>query len=113
MLTIPADLYPTSSGLGKWIELMHDAVAHLIPTEPQPANNETSDATETTQGYMKMRRLPVYNEKGGGLEDNNLGETLSFHISSTSGLVIVPLVLPPAIDSAPVEPSSSKVDLEF
>ncbi|PHH55619.1 Elongator complex protein 4 [Ceratocystis fimbriata CBS 114723] len=113
MLTIPADLYPASSGLGKWIELMHDAVAHLIPTESQPANNETSDATETIQGYMKMRRLPVYNEKGGGLEDNNLGETLSFHISSTSGLVIAPLVLPPAIDSAPVEPSSSKVDLEF
>ncbi|KAL5627924.1 hypothetical protein BROUX41_002672 [Berkeleyomyces rouxiae] len=116
MLTIPADLYPASSGLGKWIEILSDAVAHLIPTEPQPVTTEPGDVnatTETIQGYMKMRRLPVYNEKGGGLEDNNLGETLSFHVSGTSGLVIAPLVLPPAIESAPAEPASPKVELDF
>ncbi|KKA28321.1 hypothetical protein TD95_003026 [Thielaviopsis punctulata] len=116
IMTLSADLFPPDTGLVKWMEALSDGVAHLVPTQSEIVNPE--ETAETIQGYFTMRRLPIFNEKGGGLEKSSFGETLSFKLSSSSGLVIAPLALPPAVEDepAPADHSHSKNDpkkLEF
>lgn len=101
LMTMPVSLFPRTSGLTRWIELLSDGVLEMIPLPPKlgatpPSTSGASKVQDQSQGILRVHSLPIFHEKGGGgLENNQFREDLSFHLSSTKGLVIQPYVLPP------------------
>lgn len=120
MITLPLSLYPRSSGLVRWIELMCDGVIELAPFPYSAHSSATSGAAtaqeEPPQGMLKIHRLPVFHERGGG-GDKNMGEDWAFTLSRKK-FTIKPFSLPPVDgdnEAQQRESSStpSKADLEF
>ncbi|KAL2153333.1 hypothetical protein VTH82DRAFT_4488 [Thermothelomyces myriococcoides] len=106
IITLHATLYPRSSGLVRWMELLCDGVIELIPlpanpgAPPPPPSSSGSGNTDkndqTPQGMLRVHTLPIYHEKGGGgAGASSFRETLSFSLSASRGLVIKPYSLPP------------------
>ncbi|KAK4238170.1 PAXNEB-domain-containing protein [Achaetomium macrosporum] len=108
IITLPTSLFPRSSGLVRWMELLCDGVIELIPLPAHPgappprptssvSRSGSSEKGDQTQGLLKVHTLPVYHEKGGGsgAGANSFRETLSFSLSASRGLVIKPHSLPP------------------
>ncbi|CAN8102810.1 unnamed protein product [Discula destructiva] len=101
LITLQSSLFPRTSGMTRWIELLSDGVLEMIPLPPKlgaapPSSSGASKNQDQSQGILRVHSLPVYHEKGGGgAESNHFREDLSFHMSSTKGLVIQPYVLPP------------------
>lgn len=101
LITLPVSLFPRTTGITRWIELLSDGVLELIPLPPKlgatpPSFAGASKVQDQSQGILRVHSLPVYHEKGGGgAENNHFREDLSFRMSSTKGLVIQPYVLPP------------------
>ncbi|KAI4228643.1 MAG: hypothetical protein L6R36_001499 [Xanthoria steineri] len=121
MMTLPVMLYPRSAGLTRWIELLSDGVMELSPfprsTEAGPPMTASGSATaqeENPQGMVKMHRLPVFSEKGGG---GTLGDDLVFTVSRRK-FVIKPFNLPPVEGDAEAqrgegEGKPTAVDIDF
>ncbi|CAO1601468.1 Elongator subunit elp4 [Xanthoria calcicola] len=121
MMTLPVMLYPRSAGLTRWIELLSDGVMEFSPfprsTEAGPPMTASGSATaqeETPQGMVKMHRLPVFSEKGGG---GTLGDDLVFTVSRRK-FVIKPFNLPPVEGDAEAqrgegEGKPTTVDIDF
>ncbi|KAI1024587.1 hypothetical protein LB503_007513 [Fusarium chuoi] len=97
-VTIPVTLFPRSTGLTRWMELLSDGVLELIPLQHQPQVVREPGHEDKGQGLLRAHSLPVFHEKGGGLEGTWNRENLSFKLSSSSGLVITPFSLPPIGD---------------
>ncbi|KAK3306945.1 Elongator complex protein 4 [Chaetomium strumarium] len=108
IITLPNSLFPRSSGLVRWMELLCDGVIELIPLPANPSapppcpassasGSSASEKGDQAQGLLKVHTLPVYHEKGGGSDAgaNSFRETLSFSLSASRGLVIKPYSLPP------------------
>lgn len=101
LMTLPVSLFPRGNGLIRWIELLSDGVLEMIPLPPKlgaapPSSSGSSKVQDQSQGILRVHSLPIFHEKGGGgAENNHFREDLSFHMSSTKGLVIQPYVLPP------------------
>ncbi|KAJ4389727.1 Elongator subunit elp4 [Gnomoniopsis smithogilvyi] len=101
LITLQLSLFPRSNGMTRWMELLSDGVLEMIPLPPKlgaapPASPGASKVQDQSQGILRVHSLPVYHEKGGGgAESNHFREDLSFHMSSSKGLVIQPYVLPP------------------
>lgn len=101
LITLQLSLFPRTNGLTRWIELLSDGVLEMIPLPPKlgaapPSSSGASKVQDQSQGILRVHSLPVYHEKGGGgAENNHFREDLSFHMSSSKGLVIQPYVLPP------------------
>lgn len=101
LITLQSSLFPRANGVTRWIELLSDGVLEMIPLPPKlgaapPSSSGASKNQDQSQGILRVHSLPVYHEKGGGgAESNHFREDLSFHMSSTKGLVIQPYVLPP------------------
>jgi elongator complex protein 4 len=110
ILTLPTSLYPRTSGLVRWIELLCDGVIEMIPLPanpgaPAPPSTSSSsgsgsasgrEKSEQAQGLLRVHTLPVYHEKGGGgAGASSFRETLAFSLSASRGLVIKPYSLPP------------------
>ncbi|CAG7562443.1 unnamed protein product [Fusarium equiseti] len=117
-VTIPVTLFPRSTGLTRWVELLSDGVLELIPLQHQGPVVREPGSEDKGQGLLRAHSLPVFHEKGGGLEGTWNRENLSFKLSSSSGLVITPFSLPPIGDdeeptkaAKPNEPK--KETLEF
>ncbi|CAF9941933.1 hypothetical protein IMSHALPRED_003105 [Imshaugia aleurites] len=98
MLTLPLSLYPRSTGLVCWIEHLCDGVLELAPfphsIDPEPpltTSSGSSKAEEKPQGMLKIHRLPVLTEKGGG---SGGGDDLAFSLTRRK-FVIKPFSLPP------------------
>ncbi|KAL8730199.1 MAG: hypothetical protein Q9181_004750 [Wetmoreana brouardii] len=98
MMTLPLMLYPRSTGLTRWMELLSDGVIELTPfprsVDAGPAATASGAATaqeEKPQGMVKVHRLPVFSEKGGG---GAPGDDLAFVVSRRK-FVIKPFNLPP------------------
>ncbi|KAL9038389.1 MAG: hypothetical protein Q9214_005299 [Letrouitia sp. 1 TL-2023] len=98
MITLPLLLYPRSTGLVRWMELVSDGVIELIPF-PHSVEFRASTATgaataqeEKPQGIVQIHRLPVFSEKGGGV--STAGDDLAF-TASRRKFVIKPFSLPP------------------
>ncbi|KAL6881511.1 Elongator complex protein 4 [Trichoderma novae-zelandiae] len=118
MMTLPTSLYPRSTGLTRRAELICDGVLELIPLQQQqpqhpPERNSSNDSK--TQGLFRIHSLPIFHEKGGGLEGSWVKEDMSFKLSASSGLVIAPYSLPPLGDedgpsSAPSNENKPKLD---
>lgn len=127
MITLPLTLYPRSSGLTRWMELLSDGVLELAPfpssaiaTKATP--NASTGQEEPPQGMLKIHRLPVFHEKGGGGgEASGFGDDLAFTLSRRKGLVIKPYSLPPVDGDSEAQQGAieheqgkaTKVDIEF
>lgn len=98
IVTIPITLFPRSTGLTRWMELLSDGVLELIPLQHQAPITREPGSEDKGQGLLRAHSLPVFHEKGGGLEGTWNRENLSFKLSSSSGLVITPFSLPPIGD---------------
>ncbi|KAH8172628.1 PAXNEB protein [Sarocladium implicatum] len=98
MISMPVSLYPRSTGLTRWAELLCDGVLELIPLEHKLQLSRDPSKEDKAQGMLRAHSLPVFHEKGGGLEGSWNKEDLSFKLSSSSGLVITPFSLPPIGD---------------
>lgn len=101
LITLQLSLFPRNNGVTRWMELLSDGVLEMIPLPPKLgaaplASSGTSKVQDQSQGILRVHSLPIYHEKGGGgAENNHFREDLSFHMSSSKGLVIQPYVLPP------------------
>ncbi|RFU30162.1 hypothetical protein B7463_g6161, partial [Scytalidium lignicola] len=129
MITLPLTLYPRSSGLTRWMELLSDGVLELapFPVTSIPAKVVSGDIAtqeEPPQGMLNVHRLPIFQENGGGGgELSRLGDDLAFTLSRRKGLVLKPFSLPPVATDAEVQQGathdnhgqgkSTKVDIEF
>ncbi|OCK80199.1 PAXNEB-domain-containing protein [Lepidopterella palustris CBS 459.81] len=127
LLTLPLSLYPRSSGLVRWMELLSDGVLELTPFPYQLDSLSTSGAATTgeerPQGMLKIHRLPIFHEKGGGGGGSGgLGDDLAFTVSRRK-FVIAKFSLPPvegdeeaqrgAVGGEEEGRRQTKVDLEF
>jgi len=120
MLTFPLTIYPRSTGLTRWIELLSDGVLELAPfphsIDAGPSTTTSGAATaqeEKPQGLVRVHRLPVVWEKGGG----GGGDDLAFTVSRRR-FVIKPFSLPPVEGDTEVQRGEgmgrpTKVDVEF
>lgn len=119
MVSMPVSLYPRSTGLTRWAELLSDGVLELIPLEHKLQMSRDPSKDDKAQGMLRAHSLPVFHEKGGGLEGSWNREDLSFKLSSSSGLVITPFSLPPIGDeeeeknNSKTSSDSKKESLEF
>lgn len=121
MMTIPLSLFPRSSGLVRWMEILSDGVIELCPFPHSSDALSTSGAAtsheEPPQGMLKTHRLPVLHERGGG-SDQNVGQDWAFTLSRRK-FEIRPFSLPPAEgdqeaqNTARSDKMPKKEDLEF
>lgn len=121
MITLPLSLFPRSSGLVRWIELLSDGVIELCPFPHSADALATSGAAtsqeEPPQGMLKTHRLPVLHERGGG-NDQNVGLDWAFNLSRRR-FEIKPFSLPPDEGDKEAQEASApggmpkKSDLEF
>lgn len=97
MITVPLSLFPRASGLVRWMELISDGVVELCPFPHSADALATSGAAtsqeEAPQGMLKIHRLPVLHERGGG-NDQNIGQDWAFSLSRRR-FEIKPFSLPP------------------
>ncbi|KAF4337699.1 elongator complex 4 [Fusarium beomiforme] len=84
-VTIPVTLFPRSTGLTRWMELLSDGVLELIPLQHQAPVVREPGSEDKGQGFLRAHSLPVFHEKGGGLEGTWNRENLSFKLSTSSG----------------------------
>ncbi|KAI9736377.1 MAG: hypothetical protein M1818_006110 [Claussenomyces sp. TS43310] len=130
MLTFPLLLYPRSMGLTRWMEMLSDGVMELVPfpsiatvDSVSKASTSTASKEEPTQGLLKVHRLPVFHEKGGGAaESSGFGNDMAFTLSRKRGLVMKPFSLPPVGGGPEAQQENlttdhggmaSKTDMEF
>ena len=99
IITLPLALHPRTTGLTRWVELLSDGVMEITPLQSTPiATKMTPRSTneEPPQGMLKIHRLPIFHEKGGGGgEASGFEDDLAFTLSRRKGLVIKPFSLPP------------------
>jgi elongator complex protein 4 len=127
IITLPLTLHPRSTGLTRWMELLSDGVLELAPfpstvVTTKAAPNASTLQEEPPQGILRIHRLPVFHEKGGGGgEASGFGDDLAFTLSRRKGLVIRPYSLPPVEGDSEAQQSviehehgkATKVDIEF
>ncbi|KOS20696.1 Elongator complex protein 4 [Escovopsis weberi] len=99
LVSIPVALYPRSTGLTRRIELLFDGVIEMIPLQHRLHADPSSKDKHMEQGLLRIHSLPIFHEKGGGLEGSWVKEDMSFKLSASSGLVITPFSLPPLLDN--------------
>jgi elongator complex protein 4 len=109
--------------------MLNDGVLELAPF-PSHANlalatSASGSATsqeEPPQGMLRVHRIPIFHEKGGGGgELSGHGDDLAFTLSRRKGLVIKPFSLPPLDEDPDAHGTGSghshgkatKVDIEF
>jgi elongator complex protein 4 len=125
MITFPLSLFPRHTGLVRWMELLSDGVIELTPFPhssdqdsaiPKPAGGDSGNNEEPPQGMLKLHRLPIFHERGGG--SSLVGEDWAFTLSRRK-FTIKPYSLPPIegdteaqqTGSASQQPKNS--DMEF
>lgn len=128
LITIPLTLYPRSAGLTRWIELLSDGVLELVPFPSSSVAAKAPSAASTVheeppQGMLRVHRLPIFHEKGGGGgEASGFGDDLAFTLSRRKGMVIKPFSLPPVEGDMEAQhiglesedgKKATKVDIEF
>ncbi|KAK6586976.1 hypothetical protein PZA11_000266 [Diplocarpon coronariae] len=126
MITLPLALYPRTTNSTRWMELLSDGVLELTPFPSTAVTTKWNPSLtlqeEPPQGMLKIHRLPVFHEKGGGGgEQSGFGDDLAFTLSMRKGLVIKPFSLPPVEGDTGGQQGglehehgkATKLDLEF
>lgn len=118
LLTLPLTLYPRTTGLTRWMELLCDGVLEFIPLQstiihkPPPSSNGGGKDDEKVQGLVKVHSLPIFHEKGGG--SHSALDDQSFSLSRSRGLIIKPFYLPPAdSEENETKKDTGKPNMEF
>ena len=119
--TLPLSLYPRTTGLTKWIELLSDGVYDLTPFPHSAdaeftASRDPNTKEEPPQGLLRIHKLPILHELGSGtpLADTDWTFTLS-----RRKFTIKPFNLPPiegdtdAQQAASKEEKPKKADMDF
>ncbi|KAI4184410.1 MAG: hypothetical protein LQ346_006122 [Caloplaca aetnensis] len=120
MMTLPLMLYPRSTGLSRWMELLSDGVIELSPFPnsdldgPSKSSGAATAQEEKPQGMVKVHSLPVFSEKGGG---GASGDDLAFTVSRRK-FVIKPFNLPPVEGDTEAQKGEgdgkpTKVEIDF
>ena len=126
MISLPLGLYPRSTGLVRFMEIVSDGVIELVPfphTHDSGPSLTTSGAAtaqeEKPQGMVKIHCLPVFHERGGGgLGGAGVGDDLAFTVSRRK-FVIKPFSLPPVEGDTQAQKGevdggkATKVDIDF
>lgn len=124
MITLPLTLYPRSTGLVRWMEILSDGVLELVPfphaTETGPSVTTSGAATaqeEKPQGMVKIHRLPVFHEKCGGGASTSSGDDSAFTVSRRR-FAIKPFSLPPVEGDSDAQSrdttlEKTKLDIDF
>ena len=119
--SLPLSLFPRSSGIVRWMELLSDGVMELSPF-PHSSDVEFSSkpgsgaAEDPPQGLLRIHRLPILHERGSGTV--SAGDDWAFNLSRRK-FSIQPFSLPPvegdteAQQGAEVQQKSTKADLDF
>jgi elongator complex protein 4 len=117
LFTLPLSLYPRSTGLTRWIELLSDGVLELAPFPSSSLQVKTTPGQEEpAQGMLKVHRLPGWNEGSAS------GDDLSFLLGRRKGLFVRPYSLPPVEGDQEGQQGgveiegggkATKVDIEF
>ncbi|EUC34622.1 hypothetical protein COCVIDRAFT_98577 [Bipolaris victoriae FI3] len=99
IITLPLTLYPRSSGLVRWMEILSDGVFELSPfpysrMQALAQSAGTTKDEERPQGMFAVHKLPVFHEKGGGGSVEDLGEDMAFTLSRRK-FVVAKFSLPP------------------
>jgi elongator complex protein 4 len=125
MTTLPLCLFPRSTGLVRWMELLSDGVIELTPFPhssdqdpllPKASSGESTSNEEPPQGLLKVHRLPIFHERGGGT--TAVGEDWAFTLSRRK-FTIKPYSLPPIEGDTEAQQTGSagqqpkKSDIEF
>lgn len=93
-----------------------------VNSPPLKSSGSITGQDQTQQGMLKVHRLPILHEKGGGSsESSGFGDDLAFTLSRRKGLVIEPFSLPPVdgdtdAQRAPMDSNggrASRLDIEF
>ncbi|KAG5950340.1 hypothetical protein E4U57_007836 [Claviceps arundinis] len=116
LVTLPSSLHPRTAGLCKWIELMFDGVLELVPLSKSIGVADISGLESNKgQGLVRVHAMPVFHERGGGLKGSWNREDMSFKLSASSGISIIPFSLPPVgLEEPAPTPSNPKMhDLNF
>lgn len=109
------------------MELLSDGVLELAPFPSTAVATKSTPGAATAQeeppqGMLKIHRLPIFHEKGGGGgEASGFGDDLAFTLSRRKGLVIKPFSLPPIHGDSGAQQGglesdhgkATKVDIEF
>jgi len=119
--TLPLSLYPRSSGLTRWVELLCDGVYELTPFPHSAdaeftASRDLNTREEPPQGLLCVHKLPVLHDLGSGtpLADTDWTFTLS-----RRKFTIKPFNLPPiegdtdAQEAASKDEKPKKADMDF
>ncbi|MCJ1283341.1 hypothetical protein MMC26_002669 [Xylographa opegraphella] len=126
VISLPLTLYPRSTGLVCWMELLSDGVIELVPfpytIDTGPSLTTSGAATaeeEKPQGMVKVHRLPIFHERGGGGPGGAaVGDDLAFTVSRRR-FVIKPFSLPPVEGDTEAQKGGldmgkpTKVDIDF
>jgi elongator complex protein 4 len=127
VMTLPLTLYPRSSGVVRWMEILSDGVFELSPfpyshMESLATSAGTTKDEERPQGMFAAHKLPVFHERGGGGSTEGLGEDMAFTLSRRK-FVVAKFSLPPmegdteaqeaAVREAGGNAMPKKQDLEF
>lgn len=122
LITLPLSLFPRSTGLVRWMEILSDGVLELAPfpsTYDAGPSLMTSGATtaqeDQPQGMVNVHKLPVFHEKGGA--GGLAGDDLAFTVSRKK-FAIRPFSLPPVegdsdAQHGEVVVGGTKVDVDF
>jgi elongator complex protein 4 len=120
IMSLPNSLYPRTSGLVRWIELLHDGVLQLSPfphsAEDEGPKGPPATAEEQPQGLLHVHRLPMLHDRGSGVGTSESDWTFTL---SRRKFTIKPFNLPPvdgdtdAQKSAVINGKSKKADVEF
>lgn len=122
MISLPLSLYPRSSGVVRWMELLSDGVFELSPfphsaDADAPVSRGPPGTTEDPpQGLLQVHRLPMLHDRGSGTvpAENDWTFTLS-----RRKFTIKPFNLPPiegdteAQHASGTEQKGKKADVEF
>jgi elongator complex protein 4 len=98
MMSLPLSLYPRSSGLVRWVELLHDGILELAPF-PHSAEGDlnatrgpSGTGEEPPQGLLQVHRLPMLHDRGSGVGTSDDDWTFTL---SRRKFTIRPFNLPP------------------
>ncbi|EXJ76772.1 elongator complex protein 4 [Cladophialophora psammophila CBS 110553] len=122
LMSLPLSLYPRSSGLVRWVELLNDGVLELSPFphsaegDTTPSRGPSGAVEEPPQGLLQVHRLPMLHDRGSGVGTSETDWTFTL---SRRKFTIKPFNLPPvegdtgAQQAAGQEQKGKKADMEF
>jgi len=96
MISFPLALYPRSSGLVRWIELLMDCVVELTPISVPEKKTNSVEQDDVPQGLVKIWKA-IEGKAGGGLDGMGMagGDDMAFTVSRRR-FKIAKYSLPPA-----------------